>query len=155
MDALVEEEFETAQDFHSSCLCLYQKCGFNRRVDRIAYPPPALQPNTIECVAFVPGHAKRRAIDEAIRIRTGVLERRCDENVHAVLCFSKRVCQSKRFPLVSVEQFQRLCPQLRESKSDRFSDAATSRDGNRARKRISKTFFKGFDVPGVIGVQSN
>src|SRR5690242_205562 len=140
MDALVEEEFVTAQDFHSSCLCLFQKCGFNRGVDRIAYPPPAFQPNSIEYITFVPGHAERRAIDEAIRIRTGVLERWCDENVHAVLCVSKRVCQSKRFPLVSVEQFQGLRPQLRDSESDRFSHAATSRDGNRAGKRISKTF---------------
>ena len=155
MDALVEEEFVTTQDFHSGCLSLFQKCGFNRRVDRIAYPSPAFQPNTIECVAFVPGHAEWRAIDEAIRILTGVLERWCNENVHAALFVSKRVLPEQAISLVSVEQFQRLCSQLRESKADRFSRAAAARDGNRARKCIPKAFFKGFDVPGVIGVQSD
>lgn len=154
MDALVEEEFVTTQDFHSRCLSLFQKRSFNRRVDRITYPSPAFQPNTVECITLIPGHAERRAIDQAVHILTGVLERWCDENVHAALCAPKGICQGKRFLLIVIEQFQRSCSQLRESKPDRFSRAAASRDGNRARKRIPKTSFKGFDVPGVIGVQT-
>jgi hypothetical protein len=77
MDTLVKEEFVTAEDFDSSRLSILQECGFNGRINRIAYPFSARQLNVFKCIAPVSNHAEWRAVDQAIR--TGVLERWCDE----------------------------------------------------------------------------
>lgn len=83
VDTLVKEEFVTAEDFDSSRLSILQECGFNGRINRIAYPFSARQLNVFKCIAPVFNHAEWRAVDQAIR--TGVLERWCDENVRATL----------------------------------------------------------------------
>jgi hypothetical protein len=45
VDTLVKEEFVTAENFDSSRFSILQECGFNGRINRIAYPFSALQLN--------------------------------------------------------------------------------------------------------------